>query len=84
MMSAAVRADGRASIGVPEAPGPVVRVVTVTAVLLVAVVAAVVSYAHMREVAARAGEGWRSLLLPLSVDGLVVAASNENLGPDRP
>jgi len=38
----------------------------------------------MREVAARAGEGWRSLLLPLSVDGLVVAASNENLGPDRP
>jgi len=47
----------------------------VAAVLLVAAVAAVVSYAHMREVAARAGEGWRALLLPLSVDGLVVAAS---------
>jgi len=29
----------------------------------------------MREVAARAGEGWRAWLLPLSVDGLVVAAS---------
>ena len=75
MVSATVRPDGRASIGAPEAPGPVVRVVTVGAVLLVAAVAAVVSYAHMREVAARAGEGWRALLLPLSVDGLVVAAS---------
>jgi len=34
-----------------------------------------VSFAHMWEVAHRAGEGWRSNLLPLSVDGLVVAAS---------
>jgi len=57
------------------APWPAVRVVTVAAVLLVAAVAAVVSYAHMQEVAERAGEGWRSGLLPLSVDGLVVAAS---------
>ena len=57
------------------APGPAVRVVTVAAVLLVAAVAAVVSYAHMHEVAVRAGEGWRAWLLPLSVDGLVVAAS---------
>ena len=68
MTSPAVRADGRATISAPAAPGPVVRVVTVGAVLLVAAVAAVVSYAHMREVAARAGEGWRALLLPLSVD----------------
>jgi len=44
-------------------------------VLLVAAVAAVVSYAHMREVADRAGEQWRAYLLPLSVDGLVVAGS---------
>ena len=57
------------------APGWAVRVVTVAAVLLVAAVAAVVSYEHMREVAARAGEQWRAWLLPLSVDGLVVAAS---------
>jgi hypothetical protein len=49
--------------------------VTVGAVLLVATVAAVVSYAHMREVAERAGEGWRAWLLPLSVDGLVIAGS---------
>ena len=60
----------------PRQPsGWAVRVVTVAAVLLVATVAALVSYAHMREVAGRAGEGWRAWLLPLSVDGLVVAAS---------
>jgi len=47
----------------------------VAAVLLVAAVAAIVSYAHMQEVAERAGEQWRAWLLPLLVDGLVVAAS---------
>ncbi|MQA13473.1 MAG: DUF2637 domain-containing protein [Pseudonocardiaceae bacterium] len=52
-----------------------VRRTTVAAVLLVASVAAVVSYAHMQHVAQRSGEGWRSYLLPLSVDGLMVAAS---------
>jgi len=57
------------------APGRAARVVTVAAVLLVAGVAAVVSYAHMQTVSHRAGEGWRAWLLPLSVDGLVVAAS---------
>ena len=51
------------------------RATTVGAVLVVAAVAAVVSYAHMQEVADRAGEQWRAWLLPLSVDGLVVAAS---------
>ncbi len=59
----------------PETPSRVVRVVTVAAVLLVAAVAAIVSYAHMQEVARDAGEAWRAWLLPLSVDGLVVAAS---------
>jgi len=58
----------------PPVSGPV-RVTTVGAVLIVALVAALVSYAHMQEVAARAGEGWRAGLMPLSVDGLVVAAS---------
>ena len=56
-------------------PGRWVRVVTIAAVVVVATVAAVVSYVHMWEVAARAGEAWRAWLLPLSVDGLVVAAS---------
>ena len=44
-------------------------------VALVALVAAVVSYAHLHTLAERAGEGWRAWLLPLSVDGLLVAAS---------
>jgi hypothetical protein len=52
-----------------------VQRVTTTAVLAVALVAAVASYEHMRALAALAGEGWRSWLLPLSVDGLAVAAS---------
>lgn len=30
---------------------------------------------HMHELAARAGEGWRSWLIPLAIDGLVVATS---------
>jgi hypothetical protein len=48
---------------------------TTVAVLLVALVAAVASYEHMRALAVVAGEGWRSWLLPISVDGLAVAAS---------
>jgi Protein of unknown function (DUF2637) len=52
-----------------------VRRVTTGAVLAVALVAALASYEHMRALAALAGEGWRSWLLPISVDGLAVAAS---------
>jgi uncharacterized protein YdbL (DUF1318 family) len=52
-----------------------VRVITVVAVSVVATVAAVVSYAHMQQVGARVGEGWRSYLIPLSIDGSVTAAS---------
>lgn len=54
---------------------PWVRRCAVASVGLVATVAAIVSYAHMHTVAARAGEGWRAWLLPLSVDGLIVCAS---------
>jgi hypothetical protein len=63
------------------APVPVAAVprwvqrVTTAAVLSVALVAAVASYEHMRALAEIAGEGWRSWLLPISVDGLAVAAS---------
>ncbi|MGH3977310.1 MAG: DUF2637 domain-containing protein, partial [Pseudonocardiaceae bacterium] len=60
----------------PPAPlSPAVRVITVVAVVVVAVIAAVVSYSHMQQLADRAGEAWRSWLIPLSIDGLVVAAS---------
>lgn len=51
------------------------RVLAGLGVAVVAVVAAIVSYAHMHQVARIAGEEWRATLLPLSVDGLVVAAS---------
>jgi hypothetical protein len=54
---------------------PAVRRVTTLAVLAVALVAAVASYDHQRELAELASEGWRAWLLPVSVDGLVVAAS---------
>lgn len=53
----------------------VVGGVTVVAVVVVAVIAAVVSYSHMQQLAAGVGEAWRSWLIPLSIDGLVVAAS---------
>ncbi|HEX6237877.1 MAG TPA: DUF2637 domain-containing protein, partial [Acidimicrobiales bacterium] len=59
----------------PAAVSGSVRGTTTVAVLLVAVVAAVASYEHMRALAVVAGEGWRSWLLPISVDGLAVAAS---------
>ena len=52
-----------------------VRRITTWAVLAVAAVAAVASYEHMRALASVAGEGWRAWLLPISVDGLAVAAS---------
>jgi hypothetical protein len=65
----------------PEAPAPVSEVprwvqrTTTTAVMLVALVAGIGSYEHMRTLAESVGEGWRAYLLPLSVDGLAVAAS---------
>ena len=64
-----------------------VQRVTTAAVLSVALVAAIASYEHMRALADLAGEGWRSWLLPLSVDGLAVAASMTMLvrrGPGCP
>jgi hypothetical protein len=54
--------------------GSVPRVTTLS-VVAVALMAAVASYEHMRALAELAGEGWRSWLLPVSVDGLAVAAS---------
>ncbi len=77
-----VDVDPDPAVTVEAVPGPVievvpgwVRVVTTGAVVLVALVAVVVSYEHMRALAGLAGEGWRAWLLPVSVDGLVVAGS---------
>lgn len=59
----------------PKPTPPWVRVVTVIAVSVVAAVAAIASYVHMHELADKAGEQWRAHLIPLSVDGMLVAAS---------
>jgi hypothetical protein len=53
-----------------------IRFAPVISVVLLAVIAAVVSFGHMREPALRYGEAqWSATLIPLSVDGMVVAAS---------
>ena len=66
--------DSSQTAGVAAVPVWVQRVTT-GAVLSVALVAAIASYEHMRALAELAGEGWRAWLLPISVDGLAVAAS---------
>jgi hypothetical protein len=66
--------EGDQAVGVAAVPVWVQRVTT-GAVLSVALVAAIASYEHMRALADLAGEGWRAWLLPISVDGLAVAAS---------
>lgn len=58
----------------PAAPAWIRRT-GITAVSSVAAVAAIVSYDHMRTLAAEAGEGWKAYALPVSVDGMIVAAS---------
>jgi hypothetical protein len=60
------------------------RWTTIAAVLMLAVIAAVVSYSHMYELAERHGEPeWRSALFPLSVDGMIVASSMTLLADAR-
>ncbi|MDS1271537.1 DUF2637 domain-containing protein [Lipingzhangella sp. LS1_29] len=60
------------------------RWITIAAVMLLALIAAVVSYSHMYELALRHGEPeWRAALFPLSVDGMIVAASMTLLSDAR-
>jgi hypothetical protein len=73
-LAAPVEEVTSSAVAVGEAPRSVRRVTT-AAVLAVALVAALASYEHMRALAELAGESWRSWLLPVSVDGLAVAAS---------
>jgi hypothetical protein len=51
------------------------RGLAIASVVLVAVVAAVISYCHMHELTLRSGEEWRSVLIPFSVDGMLVATT---------
>lgn len=73
--SAAKRPGGKRTASESEVLPLWVRRTTMAAVVAVAAVAAIVSYEHMRALADRSGEGWRAFLLPISVDGLTVAAS---------
>jgi hypothetical protein len=62
---------------VSDTDSNLLRHVTTAAVLAVGVVAAIVSYSHMVNLglSPQVGEGWRSWLIPISIDGLIVAAS---------
>jgi peptidoglycan/LPS O-acetylase OafA/YrhL len=77
MPDAGTRQTTNTALAVPLPPGVsvAIRRTTVVAVTVVAAVAAVVSFAHMHDLAVKAGEGWRAWLLPLAVDGLIIAAS---------
>jgi hypothetical protein len=62
----------------------VIRRTTVVTVFVLAVIAAAVSYGHMHTLALRHGqEAWSAALLPLSVDGMIVAASLALLSDSR-
>lgn len=54
---------------------PAIRHTTTAAVAAVGLIAAVVSYSHMQQLGYHHGESWRSYLIPVSIDGLMAAAS---------
>jgi hypothetical protein len=54
---------------------PAIRHTTTAAVATVGLIAAVVSYSHMQQLGYHHGESWRSYLIPISIDGLMAAAS---------
>ncbi|WP_433224455.1 DUF2637 domain-containing protein [Microtetraspora malaysiensis] len=56
--------------------GKIIRGVTTAVVAILAAVAAVISYRHIYEVATAYGEeGWTAHLVPITIDGLIIAAS---------
>ena len=61
-----------------------IRRTTIGCVGLLALIAATVSYLHMHELVALHGQpGWVAALAPLSVDGMIVAASTTLLADSR-
>ena len=61
-----------------------IRWTTIGCVALLALVAGTVSYLHMHMLVARHGQpGWVAALTPLSVDGMIVAASTTLLADSR-
>lgn len=54
----------------------VIRCTTTISVIVLAAIAAIVSYKHMYQLVLRYGEtSWTAALLPISVDGMIVASS---------
>jgi Protein of unknown function (DUF2637) len=65
-------------------PGGWVGWTTIGCVALLAVIAGTVSYLHMHQLVAGHGQpGWVAALTPLSVDGMIVAASTALLADSR-
>jgi len=61
-----------------------IRWTTIGCVALLALIAGTVSYLHMHMLVARHGQpGWVAALTPLSVDGMIVAASTTVLADSR-
>ncbi|MFC4914082.1 DUF2637 domain-containing protein [Actinomadura gamaensis] len=61
-----------------------IRATTTASVALLALIAAVVSYRHMHHLAQAHGESrWTAALIPLSVDGMIVASSMSVLSANR-
>ena len=61
-----------------------IRRTTIGCVALLALIAGTVSYLHMHMLVARNGQpGWVAALTPLSVDGMIVAASTTLLAESR-
>jgi uncharacterized protein DUF2637 len=61
-----------------------IRRTTIGCVALLALIAGTVSYLHMHRLVARHGQpGWVAALTPLSVDGMIVAASTTLLADSR-
>ncbi|TDD21096.1 DUF2637 domain-containing protein [Actinomadura sp. KC06] len=70
--------------GRPQAGERLIRWCTTVSVLVLAWIAAVLSYKHMYELVLRYGEtSWGAALLPVSVDGMIVASSLTLLADSR-
>src|SRR6516225_3315531 len=61
-----------------------IRWTTIACVALLVLIAGTVSYLHMHTLVARHGQpGWVAALTPLSVDGMIIAASTTLLADSR-
>ena len=85
MAAVAHAAAASVAIQAPVFPaGRWVRRTTTASVVLLAGIAAVVSYGHMHALALQHGEGaWAAALIPLSCDGMIIASSMALLSESR-